>query len=314
MSFNKLKLTTLEAKKVDYIVSKVTEEESLADISQKITLIKKYSCRLPIRILEFLKEFQYSINQESRLCLISNLIVNESERTPLRIADQHYFSKDDYLICMISSFLGEVFGWQEEQNGRIVHDIVPLADHENSQESTGSSQIIYWHTDEAFHDFSADYLALCCIKNPHNIATSYCSINSLDFSDPIFDKLFEPRFLFKKVSSHKGNSTSENIKPVLYGCRSKPFIRIDYYFMEALDPNANKSLKYLMDYINFSLKYIVLKPGDMLLIDNAMCVHGRNPFSAKYDGNDRWLKRVNITRDIYKTKRINDDILSRILN
>ncbi|WP_280252487.1 TauD/TfdA family dioxygenase [Nocardia abscessus] len=38
----------------------------------------------------------------------------------------------------------------------------------------------------------------------------------------------------------------------------------------------------------------VLSPGELLLVDNDVAVHGRVPFTARYDGTDRWLKRVNI--------------------
>ena len=37
-----------------------------------------------------------------------------------------------------------------------------------------------------------------------------------------------------------------------------------------------------------------LAPGEILLVDNDVAVHGRVPFRARYDGTDRWLKRVNI--------------------
>lgn len=33
-------------------------------------------------------------------------------------------------------------------------------------------------------------------------------------------------------------------------------------------------------------------PGDLTLIDNDVAVHGRIPFRPRYDGTDRWLKRV----------------------
>lgn len=44
---------------------------------------------------------------------------------------------------------------------------------------------------------------------------------------------------------------------------------------------------------------ITLSPGEFLVLDNDAVVHGRVPFTARYDGTDRWLKRVNVrsTRD-----------------
>jgi alpha-ketoglutarate-dependent taurine dioxygenase len=37
---------------------------------------------------------------------------------------------------------------------------------------------------------------------------------------------------------------------------------------------------------------VVLSPGDVLVLDNNTVVHGRSAFAARYDGRDRWLKRV----------------------
>lgn len=309
-----LNLNNYEFNQINKILNTVTEHFYKSNLCDKILYSQRLSFQLPTRLIEFIKKFQFSIDKKTRLTLISNLVVDPNLKTPKFIKKAEDFSREDLLICSIAFILGEVFGWEEEQNGRIVHDVIPLKSHHDSQESTGSSKEIYWHTEEAFHDYSADYLVLLCIKNPDLIATSYCSINSLDLSDPVYDILFEPKFIFKKVSSHKSNSRETYIKPVLYGCRAKPFIKIDPFFMEeAVDEEANNAFKSLIDYINLSLKYIILKPGDLLILDNLMCVHGRNSFLAKYDGNDRWLKRVNVTRDIYKLKKYGSHILSRIL-
>jgi hypothetical protein len=37
---------------------------------------------------------------------------------------------------------------------------------------------------------------------------------------------------------------------------------------------------------------VPLRPGDLLIVDNDAVVHGRVAFRARYDGSDRWLKRV----------------------
>jgi Fe(II)/alpha-ketoglutarate-dependent arginine beta-hydroxylase len=282
------------------------------------------SCELPPKIIKFVKNFQISVTDKDRICLISNLMIEDCGKTPSKIFLDNFINKSSYgsfkaeiLICLISSLLGQIFGWKAEQNSRLIHDIFPIKEHENSQESTGSYQLIHWHTEEAFHPFSSDYLCLLCLKNEQEVPTTYCSINSLDLSGSEYDILFEPRFIFNKVSSHKALDKKENpyINSVLYGDRNKPFIRIDYYFMDVIDGdvNASSALNKLINLINSSLKKLVLKPGDLLLIDNALCVHGRDSFIPKYDGNDRWLKRVNITRDIYKSRNKDNPINSRLL-
>nr|WP_308699003.1 TauD/TfdA family dioxygenase [Streptomyces avermitilis] len=39
---------------------------------------------------------------------------------------------------------------------------------------------------------------------------------------------------------------------------------------------------------------VSLAPGEVLVVDNDLVVHGRVPFQARYDGTDRWLKRASV--------------------
>lgn len=43
---------------------------------------------------------------------------------------------------------------------------------------------------------------------------------------------------------------------------------------------------------------IHLLEGDLLIMDNRRCAHGRTPFSARFDGRDRWLLRVYVRRSL----------------
>ena len=46
------------------------------------------------------------------------------------------------------------------------------------------------------------------------------------------------------------------------------------------------------------MKDVRLQPGDVAFIDNYRAAHGRKSFRARYDGTDRWLKQLNITRNL----------------
>jgi L-asparagine oxygenase len=43
---------------------------------------------------------------------------------------------------------------------------------------------------------------------------------------------------------------------------------------------------------------VALEAGDLLVVDNAVSVHGRSPFPARYDGTDRWLQRTFVVADL----------------
>ena len=46
------------------------------------------------------------------------------------------------------------------------------------------------------------------------------------------------------------------------------------------------------------MKDVRLQPGDVAFIDSYRAAHGRKSFRARYDGTDRWLKQLNITRNL----------------
>jgi L-asparagine oxygenase len=43
---------------------------------------------------------------------------------------------------------------------------------------------------------------------------------------------------------------------------------------------------------------VALEAGDLLVVDNAVAVHGRSPYSPRFDGTDRWLQRAFVVSDL----------------
>jgi alpha-ketoglutarate-dependent taurine dioxygenase len=81
-------------------------------------------------------------------------------------------------------------------------------------------------------------------------------------------------------------------------------MRLDPYFIHVPedDTAAQGALEKLVAIIDTDLRAISLDQGDCVVINNHRAVHGRLPFTAHYDGNDRWLKRINVTNDLRKSR------------
>jgi alpha-ketoglutarate-dependent taurine dioxygenase len=81
-------------------------------------------------------------------------------------------------------------------------------------------------------------------------------------------------------------------------------LRIDPAYMSAVteDSDAARALAEVSALIGGALTEVSIRPGEVLLLDNYRAVHGRRPFEARYDGRDRWLKRVNVTRDMRRQR------------
>jgi len=67
------------------------------------------------------------------------------------------------------------------------------------------------------------------------------------------------------------------------------------------DVPAERALEEIIRQFDARVRDVVLAPGELLIIDNLRAVHGRRPFAARYDGTDRWLRRINVTADLRKS-------------
>ncbi len=73
------------------------------------------------------------------------------------------------------------------------------------------------------------------------------------------------------------------------------------------------AMDYLIRVIDENLTGVALLPGECLFIDNYKAVHGRSSFKARFDRTDRWLKRINITRDLRKSRGVRKAPASRVI-
>jgi hypothetical protein len=103
--------------------------------------------------------------------------------------------------------------------------------------------------------------------------------------------------------------------PVLFGDRERPYLRIDPPFMRFADdgPETEGALRRLMAELERVRHAVVVDQGSLLIIDNYLAVHGRWPFRARYDGSDRWLKRMIVSRDLRKAAPVSQMAASRVL-
>ncbi|SBT65715.1 arginine beta-hydroxylase, Fe(II)/alpha-ketoglutarate-dependent [Micromonospora sediminicola] len=283
---------------------------------------------LPARLLEFLEEFR--IGEPSALCLVSGLEVDENVLgpTPTHWRDSQYESSafpQEIFFLLCASALGDVFGWATQQDGRIMHDVLPIKGHEHYELGSNSLQHLSWHTEDAFHPCRGDYVALMCLKNPDQVETLVCDAGDLDWSRLDVEALFEAEFTQMPDNSHQPQNTAQSTgdptvdrlrqrsfaliqswnddpvkRPVLFGDRRDPYMVLDPYHMktEGWPERSLRAFQGLCDQIEEHMRDVVLRPGDCVFIDNFRAVHGRKSFRARYDGSDRWLKRLNVTRNL----------------
>ncbi|MEU2087508.1 TauD/TfdA family dioxygenase [Nocardia beijingensis] len=206
----------------------------------------------------------------------------------------------DLVMLLLARSAGEPFGWQGQQDGRLVNNIVPAAGHEHEQSGASSKVLLSPHTEDAFHPRRANLLMLGCLRNPDLVGTTVSSVRRIELSTAQRELLSTPTLpILPDVSYGDGHETHTPAPvPTLWSAAGpeQQTLRYDPAYTPLADagPEFRAAYEHLAAELERVCVTAALAPGELLLVDNDVAVHGRVPFTARYDGTDRWLKRVNI--------------------
>lgn len=220
-------------------------------------------------------------------------------------------------LALCGLVLGEPFTWASLQLGRIIQNILPIPGDERRQNGYGSETLLEFHTEDGFHPERCDYLLLLGLRNEDEVPTIVASVRDVALSERDRALLSERRFLILPDDEHVrqlqarcpdhpaiGEMVRMRDAPepvaVLFGDQASPYLRIDRPFMRAVgtDPAAERALDRLMAELERVQRDVVVGPGSLLVVDNYLAVHGRRPFRVRYDGTDRWLKKLTVKRNL----------------
>jgi Fe(II)/alpha-ketoglutarate-dependent arginine beta-hydroxylase len=343
----KLVLLDREINEIKSLIKNISTQYSSVEDDDFLKDVSIIAHELPKRIRKFINDFRL-LEPSSGVCLISGYPILDEKigKTPSHWQHRAKISpalEEEIIFMLFGSLLGEVIGWSTQQAGHIVHDVIPIQGHEHEQLGSSSKELLWWHNEDAFHPYRGDYLGMMCLRNKEKAATTVASVDANQLKLEEVEILFEPRFTIRPDESHlvknqsdlqKNQSSNDNLlnsayqkmtdingKPekisVFYGDPESPYVRIDPYFMDIddleEDKKAQKTLNKLIKTIENNLTNLVLQPGDFCFIDNYKAVHGRKPYTTKYDGQHRWLKRIIITKDLRKSRSARPTCTSRII-
>ena len=298
---------------------------------------------LPRRLRKALCQFRL-FEPASAMLVVSGWKVDDQKIGPTPVhwkhASENDTREDEIFLLLLASLLGEAIAWSTQQDGRVVHDVLPIKGDEHEQVGTGSEELITPHVEDAFHPYRADYLGLMCLRNPDRVATTFAPISKVRLSEEELAILSSPQFVIRPDNSHLPKNAGgaqrrtpeeealvrkayrkveqmtgnpERI-PILFGDLKAPYVRMDAYFMDPPeDPVARATFADLQRKVDEALEDCVVAAGEICFVDNFQAVHGRKPFKARYDGRDRWFKRINVVRDLRKSRDARQSAASRVM-
>jgi enduracididine beta-hydroxylase len=329
----KMVLTETDAESAQLLTRDIARHHSSVEDEEFLRGVTVYAHELPRALRSEISHFR--LLEADSLFIISGYPVDDERigRTPAHWKNRKLPSpalEEEIFFMLCAALLGDVIAWATQQDGHLMHEIFPIKGHENEQLGTGSKELLTWHTEDAFHPLRTDYLGLMCLRDPDRVETTYASVDELDLPENLIEVLQQPRFPIRPDRSHlpKNRGTMEGLNSeaemllrrsyewiekldaeppqisVLFGDSRRPYLRVDPFFMDldSLDSASRCALESLIAAIDRTLSGYALMPGDILFLDNYRAVHGRREFAARFDGTDRWMKRLNIARDLRKSR------------
>jgi hypothetical protein len=177
-----------------------------------------------------------------------------------------------------------------------------------------------------------------CLRNPDRVVTTLSCTEAFTVSEQHRSVLAEPRFTIRPDGSHLSRpappprgvsgarlerahdrivamNTDPVPIPLLFGDSDAPYLRLDQEYTAARpdDVMASEALTELAAAVDHGLSGYALAPGEICFVDNYRAVHGREAFAARHDGTDRWLRRLNITRDLRRSRSARISADSRLI-
>ena len=215
------------------------------------------------------------------------------------------------VLLGLSGLLGEPVGFLTEKKGQLVHDVIPVKGGATTQTNQGSTVFLNFHND-IVHDAvgrydvsNPDFLVLSCLRADHEgvAATHYADARDISraLDSRTLELLRSPLFRLNAPGSYVrdvagGREVLSDPVAMISGPEQFPEISSSANGVRAMTTAAEAALDRLQAACRETAHQVFLRPGEALLINNRKGLHARTPFTARYDGADRWLQRTYVRR------------------
>ena len=262
------------------------------------------SFEVPVEVREAILNFS-NVGSDTGILVIRGLLVDDDlVDTPLDnklgLAAKTTFAKQQAVLAQL---LGTMIAYEAEGNGHLIQDMVPNPKLATTQQSQGSKVELEAHTEQCFSDYKPDYVILGALRGDPE-AYTYA------FSGRKIANLFTPEEVAKLRQPLWATTIDESFQPfipdpeairgpfpILSGPDDDPYVLVDQDLMHGITADAQKLLEKVVQTYIENRDAHNLQPGDLLMLDNLRAMHGRSPYTPRFDGKDRFIARGFVVRD-----------------
>ncbi len=262
---------------------------------------------LPLTLRESVRAFRRDSGAGGTL-LVRGLPVDPSAvpATPLLPGSvQRTASVPAAVLLMLSCGLGDPMAFGAEKGGALVQDVVPIPGRRAAQSNEGSD-LLTFHSENAFHPHRPDHVLLLCLRADHDRTAGLrtaCIRRMLPLlSAADRDALSSMEFETSCPPSFGQPAGTQVRHAVLAGDPDDPDLCVDFAATTPVTTRAEDALRELGKLCEQEALTVRLAEGDLAVVDNRTTVHGRTSFTPRFDGQDRWLQRTFVATDLRRSR------------
>lgn len=217
-------------------------------------------------------------------------------------------------LVALSGTVGEPVAYKEQKGGAFIHNIVPQAGQENAMSNEGSKLFLKFHTENNYQPapVRCSHILLTCKRQDSEAKAATILL--------VIDRII----LDPRLASHVETLHQNVFESVNYGFQSQepvgspigphsilqgepgvlPGVFCDFQMVRGCTEKAAEALAVFKEVCSDPVNWhcVLLKPGEVLIIDNRRCMHGRQPFAATFRHDDRWLQRIHVMQDLWASR------------
>jgi L-asparagine oxygenase len=295
-----------------------SEEED--DLESLLARLVQTTSKIPLDILKCLLRFRAAPSAPSALLLTGMPIDGDLPPTPTQVVSGPIkagrISESSLLFAAV--LLGEPIAYAAEKEGVLVQNVFPVKAEQNSPSNESSAVPLAFHTeipysrsapDQSFDRGAPDFVLLLGLRSRTSRSATTSVIDAGDLCRRLtrhhLTILKEPQFQLRAPYSFTDHGTEDrpwsDPLALIRGPIDAPWIVFDIACgVRGLSSEAEEALAALATVCAEPAlqRSVRLGPGDLLVIDNKRCAHARSAYEARFDGQDRWLQRAYVRRDI----------------
>lgn len=273
---------------------------------------------LPRSLRAKMRDFAENETSDGMIIRTQDAFPNDYLRTPQRydeLAPTYLYNDVQIAHSLVASLIGTPVGFRSQRDGRCLNNIIPTRALEELPNSSSGSRFDFGlHTEDAYHAFKPDFLALVCIRNDEKAVTSFASIKSVSLPINLKTELLKPQFLIGHNPIHMMVGAVKNApQSILYGRADSPCMRINVANTQGVDRDAQRVLEQFVALLVNARESITLMRGDFFYLDNFYTAHARDAYQPNYGEYARWLSRFTLAKDLRKSISARSSLDSRII-